>query len=288
MNPKFFPLPKAEHETVVFQKDELHWFYDILHFHTAFQVTHFIKGNGTCFAGDRVYSFEPGDIFVIGSQMPHVFRSDFRYYSTTKKECVSNSLFFNSPLFTEGLLNLPESKELETVLGYMQSGLKLRSQKVAAQISSFEYKKGFQRIISLLELLLEIGNLPEKDRLTEHVQPQALKEITYERINRVIEHVMTHYPEKIKLEEVASLVSMTPNAFCKYFKQRTRQTFVDFLNQVRINQAARLLRQTELSVNEIAFRCGFNNLSNFSRQFSRRMGHSPGSYRSDWILKQTT
>src|SRR5690606_2472780 len=109
------------------------------------------------------------------------------------------------------------------------------------------------------------------------------KEITYERINRVIGHVMTHYPERIKLEEVASLVSMTPNAFCKYFKQRTRQTFIDFLNQVRVNQATQLLRKTELNVNEISDACGFNNLSNFNRQFSKRTGKSPGALRQEWL-----
>ncbi len=286
MDPKYFPLPRTDNETVVFQTEKVRWFYDILHFHTAFQITHIVNGSGSCFAGDRIHPFDAGDIFVIGSQMPHVFRSDTRFYQSPQKECISHSLLFNPPLLEERLSGLPESQEILDALVKMRKGLKFRDQKFAKKIASFDHLKGFRRILELLDLVMELGQIQEFEQLTDNLLPEPPKEITYERINRVIEHVMTHSSEKIKLEEVASLVSMTPNAFCKYFKQRTRQTFIDFLNQIRINQAVQMLKRTEAGVNEIAYQCGFNNLANFNRQFSRRIGKSPGAFRSEWLKRE--
>ncbi len=265
---------------MVFQREELPYFYDTLHFHKAIQMSVFLKGSGTCFIGERLFNFEPGDIFLIGSNTAHVFRCHTAYYQNTDLRVAAETLFINPSILEKSLFLMPESTEIAHFLTQMQKGIYLRNEIIAQKISNFENLSPFESIIQLLALLNEIHLLPNKQFLNQTFPVGTQKEITYERINKVLEYSLRHFTQEIKLKEVAALINMTPTAFCKYFKQRTRQSYVDFLNDIRINHATVLLKKTDQQIQEIALASGFNNLANFNRQFSKRKKHSPGRWRS--------
>lgn len=279
MNPKYFPLPKTELESVVFQKESSNTFYDILHFHEAYQITLIENGTGNCFAGNGMLRFEPGDIFIMGKNLPHVFRSDGIYYEKKSLISQASTIFISSELLSSFTQNVPEKAEVIKALTHFDKGIKLRSDKIGSKIVRIADLDGFEKIVAALDILKEIFQTDEKTFISDGNLSEIQKESTFERINSVFDYTMKHFDREIKLQEVANLTSMTPNAFCKYFKQRTRKSYFNFLNDVRINHACRLLQSTETSIGEISLICGFQNFSNFHRQFHRRMGHAPSVYR---------
>jgi len=98
------------------------------------------------------------------------------------------------------------------------------------------------------------------------------------RMNQIFQFTMQEYHRVILLDEVADLANMTPNAFCRYFKQRTRKTYVSFLNEIRISKACELIKTTELTIAQIGYQSGFNNLSHFNRNFKKIRKCSPSEY----------
>ena len=280
MNPKYFPLPKTALASVVFQKEEQQWFYDSLHFHEAYQITLIEQGFGNCFVGNGIHRFEPGDVFVMGRNLPHVFRSDGVYYTDNTLKSEAITIFISPDLVDAFLTKIPEKEEIKSKMAVFEGGLKCRNLKVNQALHQMRNTYGLDSIIAALQLLKIIFDEPDKQLLTDGGLELINKEITFERINTVFDYTSKNYPNEIKLEEIASLISMTPNAFCKYFKQRTRKTYFTFLNDIRVNQACRLLKDTENSISEIAVNCGFFNFSNFQRQFQKRMGISPSNYRN--------
>lgn len=99
-----------------------------------------------------------------------------------------------------------------------------------------------------------------------------------ERINNVINYILQHYKEDIELGTIAEIANYSKAAFCRFFKQRTRKTFTQFLNEVRIAQACKLLRNTDLNISQVCFESGYNNVSNFNRQFKRITETTPKDY----------
>jgi AraC-like DNA-binding protein len=279
LNPKYFPLPKTEQESVIFQKENDNTFYDILHFHEAIQITWIESGTGNCLAGNGMQRFEPDDIFVMGKNLPHVFRSDLIHYEDKSLKSEASTIFISSELINSLTSKLPEKEEILKCLRHLDAGIKLRNRRVCESITNISGLMGFSKIVAALDLLSKIFEDKSKVFISDGNLSEVQKESTFERINSVFDYTIKYFKREIKLEEVASLTSMTPNAFCKYFKQRTRKTYFQYLNDVRINHACRLLQSTETSIGEIAHHCGFVNFSNFHRQFQKRLTCSPSEYR---------
>jgi transcriptional regulator GlxA family with amidase domain len=137
--------------------------------------------------------------------------------------------------------------------------------------------KGMPRWMKLLEIL---QLLSESDELTQISQSHMFgkNEAESDRMNKVFEFVMNNFKSEISLNDVADFVNLTPNSFSRYFSQRTRKSFVTFVNEVRLNHATKLLQENNKSVAEICYECGFSNLSNFNRQFKNKYRINPLAY----------
>ena len=123
-----------------------------------------------------------------------------------------------------------------------------------------------QRFISLLEILKIMGKA-KKELLSSYQYKKSFSDNEGKRIREVMNYTMNYYQENISLAKISHVASMTQNAFCKYFKKRTNKTYVQFLNELRIERACKLLIESEVSISEVAFKTGFGNLSNFNRKF---------------------
>lgn len=272
-----FKIPKPEFDALIFQEDYENLFFDKLHQHEEIQLSFIEEGEGTLIVGDTVNYYKPNDILVIGSNIPHVFKSDTK--SNSKSHMLT--LFFTELAFGESFFKLEELKALRPFFKRSRQGFKVLSHKKKLQALFFELKTAskLKRFIILLELL-QITSKANYKSLSSFIYDKAYTNIEGNRMRNVFEFTMEHYNSTISLTRIAEVANMTKNAFCKYFKKRTNKTYIQFLNELRVEHACRLLiSQKDLSVIEIAELTGFNNVSNFNRQFKIIKKMSPSQFR---------
>ena len=115
----------------------------------------------------------------------------------------------------------------------------------------------------------------------------TVSEAETERMKRVLEYVLKQFRSEIRIEQIASVAGMAPAAFCRYFRKRTGKSFVEYLNELRISHARKLLTEADLSVSQVGFACGFNNISHFHRQFKQQIGTTPMRYQANYRNRQS-
>ena len=149
---------------------------------------------------------------------------------------------------------------------------------IGREMEAMLHMKEFDRSIALLMLLQKLA-AAEYSVLSSYGFSNVLNEEKVKRMNKVFKYITINYKENITLESIAEIAHMTPQAFCKYFKERTHKTFIEFVNEVRIGHACKLLFEDNYNILQICYESGFNNLSNFNRQFKKITGTSPIEYR---------
>ncbi len=272
-----FKIPKPKEEALIYQEDREVVFYDKLHQHEEIQISYIANGEGTILVGDTITGYQKGNIIVIGSNLPHVFRSEVN----TNETSVMLTLFFTLDSFGNNFFDLPEFKTLEPFFTAMKNGFKIDEvpKKIINQFLKLKNANEFDRFILFFKLIKSISN-NEKETLSNFIYDKPFTDREGKRMQLVFDHVMTNFQRDISLDEIASVSNMTKNAFCRYFKLRTNKTFFQFLIDIRIERASKLLlKNRELSVIEIAELCGFNNISNFNRKFKELKYNSPLQYR---------
>ncbi|MBO3699405.1 AraC family transcriptional regulator [Roseivirga sp. E12] len=279
MKPLPFKIPKTEQVSFHTQIDEEKYFYDTLHQHPEIQVTLIEESHGTLIYGDYLGSFEPGDVFVIGPNAPHVFRNDASYYTSgSEKRAKALTFFFDRNTLGASFLDLPEAKGLAGLIEEAGRGMKFSGKNIELlreKTRSLFKLKELDRIIALIEVLKDLSINDDFDYLSGQLFTKKVNEIEGKRLNDIFNFTMLEYSRPIQLVEVAEVANMTKTAFCRYFKQHTRKTYLDFLNEYRVGQACKMLTERDKPIAQIAFECGFNNLSNFNRRFKVVKGVPP-------------
>ncbi|MFT5858167.1 MAG: AraC-like DNA-binding protein [Flavobacteriaceae bacterium] len=276
-----FKIPKTGRESFRVQVDQANYFYDTLHNHDELQITFIVKSEGTLICGDYIGNFSAGDLFIIGSGQPHVLRNNKEYFEDSSTGAHAISLFFDKHSFGHEFFRLPELENLHAFLNRTQRGLRFSksvSVSIVSLLLTMEQQTGLDRLINLLKVLQIVSNTKAYEYLASASQFDSYNEKEGKRMNQIFQFTMQEYHRVILLDEVASLANMTPNAFCRYFKQRTRKTYVSFLNEIRISKACELIKATELTVAQACYQSGFNNLSHFNRIFKKVRGCSPSEY----------
>ncbi|WP_223032712.1 AraC family transcriptional regulator [Hanstruepera marina] len=268
-----FKIPKPQNEAFVFQVDREMAFYDKLHQHEEIQISYIVSGEGSLVIGDTINHYKSGDILVIDGNLPHVFKSDY-----TGKESYMLSLFFTKDSFGPSFFQLPEMLELKPFFKRCKHGFKVTSKQKSIRdiFLSIEQASKLKQFMGLMEIL-KLASSCSYSSLSSFVYNRAYTDNEGERMRNVIEYTLKNYKNIIDLNTISEVANMTKNAFCKYFKKRTNKTYIQFLNDIRIEHATKLLQtSSDLSIAEIAELSGFNNISNFNRQFKsiKRMNPS--------------
>ncbi|WP_428231215.1 AraC family transcriptional regulator [Flavobacterium sp.] len=272
-----FKIPKSGEDPLIYQEDREVVFYDKLHQHEEIQISFIEKGQGAIFAGDTISHYNDGDILVIGSNLPHVFRSEVH----ENESSVMLTLFFTTNSFGKDFFTLPTFKNINPLLENSKNGFIIHNapKKITKSFKKLKKSDNYERFILFLGILKWLSN-NDKEHLSNHLYDKKITDNEGKRMQTVFEHVMTNFQKNINLDEIASIANMTKNAFCRYFKVRTNKSFFQFLIEIRIEHASKLLANNdELSVLEIAELCGFNNISNFNRKFKELKQTSPLQYR---------
>lgn len=255
------------------------------HFHPELELTLIRRGTGQLFVGDAILHFNAGDLFLLGGGLPHVFYSDAPP-KLRGKQGRSHAVVLQllPDVFGAKFWEMPEHHDLRELWRLAPRGISFAPEarpELAASLQELGPQKGVSRTLALLELLNRGANALRHSRLLCSdgyvFRPEVYAE---RRINAVCRYVFENSNGRITLAEAARRVAMNPSAFCRYFSKVTGKRFMSFVNEVRIGQVCRSLIETDCDVAEIAFACGFESLSNFSRWFGALHGTSPSRFRS--------
>lgn len=279
-----FTIPVPHDKSVIADQFSLPYFYPYLHRHKETQITWIQKGEGTLIAGNNMHHFAPGDVFLLGANLPHLFKSDPQYFEAEIEGAISAlSIFFNPDGILASFFDLPEVRTHKLFIQQHQQGIKVpatNADKIAASMTALRDSSGADQLVQFIHLLKGLSDINEQlQPLSSYGNLPGITENEGIRIGNIYNFIMQNYAESITLDDVAKAAFMTSESFCRYFKKHTGNTFVTFLNEVRINEACKMLTANKFeSISIVAYKSGFKSITNFNRVFRSVTGSSPREY----------
>jgi AraC-like DNA-binding protein len=278
-----FTIPVPHDHTIIVMDEILPYFYTHLHRHEEIQLTWIMEGEGTLIAGNNIHPFNANEIYFLGPNLPHVFKSDPSYFDAENpKEVHTLTIFFNPYGTLEPLFDLPEMKFVKSFLQHLNSGFKIPNdlfKDISSRMLSIYQSEGIDQLMQFLQLLKLFSSMSKLEPLAVNSYPPAITDNEGMRIGSIYNYIIQNFDKALSLEDVSEQAHMTPHAFCRYFKKHTRHTFVNFLNKVRINEACKMLNNNSMdSIASVAYSCGFSSITNFNRVFKIVTGKSPSAY----------
>lgn len=256
--------------------------YNNYHYHRELELLYVVRGEGTRFVGDGIAPFFGGDLVLVGSNVPHFWKSDERYFAHEEGLYAEVILLQFVPDLFGDTLQLAEFAKIRSLVTRAQLGIEFSKQtRLLADTILWQLvdARGGKRMLLLLELLELLANSEDFTPLSQFDFQQVLTDASSLRIQATCNFLMSNYRNKITLNEAATVANLSEKAFCRFFKRATQKTLIQFITELRVSHACKLLLSNSDSIGNICFQSGFNNLSNFNRVFKKEMGCSPRNYR---------
>ena len=289
MKPLYQDLPFPIDSHIHYYIEDLPHFIVPWHYHPAIEIMYITRGIGTRFVGDCIEQYEEGDVCMIGPNLPHEWRNDDAYFdkeSGLRATCIC--LFFKREIFDPNFIRLPEMNNIRDLIERSRRGLKFTGNsklEITRFIRSSVNDLGVRKVTKLLTLVELMATSTEYELLASVGFTNSVNSEDFERFNKVYKFLVKNFATSIRLEEVSTLVGLTPTAFCRYFKERTKKTFVEYLNEMRIGYSKKLLLENKMKISTISGEVGFPNLSNFISQFKKVTGMSPSQFQKQFGVK---
>ena len=275
----------SDQRSVLVRQFQLPYFDSLWHYHPEYELTYIPKSYGRRFVGDHVDTFRAGDLVLLGPDLPHFWRNDDEFYQADSSLRAESIVVQFPAAFDERVLAvLPEAAAIRQLLQRACYGLHFGpacSESVAEPIKQLPRQTGLSQLLALLAILNQLATDTEARLLARDGYQLATGYAETERMKQVLEFMLANFRGEIRIDQIASVAGMAPAAFCRYFKNRTRKTFVDYLNELRISHARKLLATVDLSVGQIGMECGFTSNSHFHRLFKQHTGVTPFHYQSE-------
>ncbi len=249
------------------------------HVHPEIELVYVNKGKGKTHIGNHLSYFNNSQLILIGSNLPHNGFTD-RLTAKGKETLIQ----FHPDFLGEAFLNIPEMSQLNALFERAKKGLVFKletKKKTGPKIEKLVKYEGLKRVLKLLDILNDLSK--SEDYVLLNAEGFAFETGLQDsaKIDIIFKHINNNFQEHISLDEIASKVSMTIPAFCRYFKKATGKTFTKLVNEYRVVQATKLLSESQSSITDICFECGFNNFSHFNKVFNDVVGKSASKYRSE-------
>jgi AraC-like DNA-binding protein len=246
------------------------------HFHPDFELV-FIEGaSATRHVGDHISTYDDSDLVFIGSNIPHL-NFDYGVQTEYSKEVLHIKPFFKDRVLGE----IPELLEIMGLFKRSAHGIAFGGEtkrKVGKRLKKLHLLSSYEMFIEVIQILKVLSLSVEFDLLHEQPFVNKYNKKEQERLRLIYAFVDENYHRKINIDEIATACNLGKEAFCRYFKKATGNTFVGFLNQYKISQAKRLLL-TGKNVGETCFECGFESLSYFNRTFKKVTRENPSEFK---------
>lgn len=277
-------LEDLQREVFAIRITDLPYFSTEFHFHNECQINYIIESEGKRIIGDNVETFKSDELTLLGPDLPHVWYSDKQLSGKRKKgnHARSMTLFFNPDKLLEALSHFGPVKRIESLLKKASRGMKFSGHtklQLKQLMMDMMEQSELTRLITFIKMLGLISTTKEFEFLASDGYINTYQAKDNDRIDKVFKYVLNNFSDEIKLDYVAKLANMNKQAFCRYFKTRTQKTFVQFVNEVRVGHACKLITNGKNQIASLAYDCGFNSLSNFNRFFKEVKGVTPREYR---------
>ncbi len=246
------------------------------HFHPEIELTWIREGRGTRLVGDHSAPFEPDDLVLIGPNLPHT------WFSSGGRSCPNAAVVAQFRMFPEALLALPEFAPISGLLARASQGVSFSGstgRRIGTRLRRLLQENGLPSWLKLANLLGDLAACHDGEPLASKGYWNKGSHQIASRLERVMAHIDLNFRDDLPLADAAQIAGLTPSAFSRFFKKMTRKTFVDYRTFCRVRAACSLLEETDLSIAEIAYDCGFGNLANFNRRFLREKRLTPGQFR---------
>ena len=253
------------------------------HYHNNFEVSFITEGSGKRIVADSIEEFQPGDLVFIGRNLPHVWIADKETRNPSARTLEMVFLQFTSEVLSQQLLALPEFKYVANALSLSERGIQIVGQtlnEVSEIMLQLPFLKSFDRMLHFFKLMDIIGRSDTNIQLASKEYLKMRFTTGNKRIAIIHEYLMNNYREEIDLKRLAALVNLAEGSLCRFFKMNMGMTVFEYLNQIKIEFACKLLMDNDLSVMEVCLDSGFNNLSHFNKQFRKITGLPPSEYRN--------
>lgn len=249
-----------------------------VHYHDEYEINLVLGTSGMRIVGDSVQPFQDIDLVMTGKNLPHAWRGE-----TVEGNHVI-TIQFSADMLQLKILNKRLFSHIKQLLIESQQGIlfsKATAEAVKDKIIKLTQLQGFDSLLEFFSLLSELADSKYTSMVSNHYDgSEYAMTVKSRRINKVIQYLQENYAHEVSLSQVAELVGMSDSAFSHFFKSKTNCTYIEYLNGLRIGHACQMLTDTNHTVAEICYLCGFNNMSNFIRMFRKHKQMSPTEYRN--------
>ncbi len=250
------------------------------HIHPEYELILVLQGRGYRIVGDNISRLVAGDLVLVGPGLPHIWQDE---PSPGKRGAVNFVLIqFEERALTEGLLRFPAMEPVRRMLHRAAQGLHVvgtTRNKVSGLMKHMTEIKGMERVLHFFQILTVMAASEECRPIASPGFASNTSPYDQERMDRVFQFLNSEIGREVRLSQAAEIIHLSEGAFSRFFREHTGKTFPQFVNELRIGKACSLLMEGDLNITEIAYDCGFTNLSNFNRQFLRLKGISPREFR---------
>lgn len=261
------------------------FFQSPFHSHPELELVYIKESHGKRIIGNSVEPFESGDMVFLGSDIPHVWLNDEIYYQGINKlKAKAIVVYFNKDLFGPAFYELKETQKINTLFNQGVRGLSITgktNELIAKKLEKLVKKKDFEIIIGLFEILSILSESTDLSFVNNDVYSIENDQTKKDRLSDVFEYIKGNFKEDISLIAISKIANLTPTSFCRMFKLKTKKHFVEYLNEIRVSNACKFLIETDMSISEIAYECGYKTVSNFNKLFKKLTTTTPKEYQKN-------
>ncbi|ADF52831.1 transcriptional regulator [Zunongwangia profunda SM-A87] len=254
----------------------------IIHSHKNIELNYIVSGTGRRIVGDNISNFEKGDLVLMGAELPHCWEL-LDADKNEKPRCIVTH--FSEEILLNEYFKMPELQNILLLINQASRGIQFKvenDREILNILLRLSKSEGLEYYISLLQIFNLLLKIEDKKKLSNPLNQSSIFSNNIEKINKIYEYVFLNIQEGINLEEASSVINMAPSSFCRFFKKKTGITFMEYVKNVRVGMAAKLLAETDKQITEICYESGYNNLANFNHYFKVSMGVTPTEYRKNF------
>ncbi|GAA4293934.1 AraC family transcriptional regulator [Aestuariibaculum suncheonense] len=256
-------------------------FLKLWHYHPELELVVILKSDGNCFVGDGIEKFEVGDVFLIGKNTPHMWLNHEAYFDEAS-ELIAKSvaIHFKKEFLGDKFFETPEMQHVSELFDRARFGIKFLNLKeeLLITVQNMLSLDGFHKTITFLNILNTLSAHKDFKLLASSGYMKSFKVKTNKTLDKVYAYIFKNFNKNLSLEEVAKIANMNATAFSRLFKRVNGKPFSRYVAEIRIGYACKLLLEQKVNISQVCYEVGFNNISNFNRQFKMIMGCNPSEY----------
>lgn len=253
----------------------------VLRVHEDYELTVLFNCSGKRIVGNSIHNFYEEDMFLLGPNLPHSLIVD----SPEKGNAVC--IHFTEESFGQNFFNIPQNANIKKLLSRTSLGCHFFGSEVIEikkKMKSIKSLSPFHQMICFLEMLHTLSTVKEYSVLSSPGYQPTTKRKESKRMSLVNDYILENFTKKITIDELADLINVSPATFCRLFKKSMNKNFSEFITEVRVGHACKLLMDSDLSIAEVCYMSGYNHLTHFNQKFKHTMRKTPKQYRNDFQL----